>query len=263
MSETGGEIHLADGRSVGWRQRISARARHVRLTLCARRGLEVVTPPGVPAEALHALVRARADWVARHLPKIEQGLRERQRPHSPRPESLVLPALEAQWRLEWRESPASRHELRELPGRVLLLRSAKGDIHAFRPLLLRWLRQRAAAHLPDRLEALSRRSGLNYGRVSIGHARTRWASCSSRGDIRLNLSLLFLPPPLLDHVLLHELCHTREMNHSPRFWALLRQQDPACEAHRRALSQASREALPVWLFDEGELAPAALCALGG
>lgn len=75
--------------------------------------------------------------------------------------------------------------------------------------------------LPGRLAFLSARHELPYTKVSINAARTRWGSCSSRKSINLSLFLMLLPSRLIDYVLLHELCHTREMNHGPRFWALL------------------------------------------
>ena len=87
--------------------------------------------------------------------------------------------------------------------------------------VLECLRKQARHILPARLTALAIRNGFTYNRVTIKNARTRWGSCSSRGNINLSLYLMLLPPHLIDYVLLHELCHTREMNHGPRFWTLL------------------------------------------
>ncbi|MCM1108197.1 MAG: M48 family metallopeptidase [Clostridium sp.] len=83
------------------------------------------------------------------------------------------------------------------------------------------LRKQAHYYLPDRLKALAARHGFEFNSVKINSARTRWGSCSSRRNINLSLFLMTLPSHLTDYVLLHELCHTREMNHGPRFWALM------------------------------------------
>lgn len=83
------------------------------------------------------------------------------------------------------------------------------------------LRRHAKAFLPGRLEALSRQTGLAYAGVKINSSKGRWGSCSARKSINLSCYLLLLPTHLIDYVLLHELCHTREMNHGTHFWALL------------------------------------------
>lgn len=83
------------------------------------------------------------------------------------------------------------------------------------------LRRNAKIILPPRLYMLSNRHNLPYGKVKINSSRGRWGSCSAKKDINLSYFLVLLPQHLIDYVLLHELCHTREMNHSDRFWALL------------------------------------------
>lgn len=83
------------------------------------------------------------------------------------------------------------------------------------------LRRNAKIILPPRLYALSLQHNLSYKSVKINSSSGRWGSCSARGDINLSYFLVLLPKHLIDYVLLHELAHTREMNHGERFWALL------------------------------------------
>ena len=122
-------------------------------------------------------------------------------------------------------------------GQKFLSRSCDGEVQIIYPAdtdfsnadLQQWLRRvvteamrrRAAEVLPSLLEQLARRHGLTYGKVKINAASTRWGSCSGRGDINLSLYLMLLPAHLVEYVLLHELTHTREMNHGERFHALL------------------------------------------
>jgi predicted metal-dependent hydrolase len=88
-------------------------------------------------------------------------------------------------------------------------------------LLERALRHEARRVLPNRLHRLAEQHGFSYTDVRIGNAKGRWGSCSTRGSINLSLSLMLLPDHLINYVLLHELCHTLEMNHSERFWSLM------------------------------------------
>lgn len=83
------------------------------------------------------------------------------------------------------------------------------------------LRRNAKIILPMRLYQLSGEHNLSYKSAKINSSRGRWGSCSARKAINLSYFLVLLPPHLIDYVLLHELCHTREMNHGDRFWALL------------------------------------------
>ena len=85
------------------------------------------------------------------------------------------------------------------------------------------LRRNAKSILPPRLARLAKQNGLPYASVKINSSQGRWGSCSARKDINLSYFLVLLPTHLIDYVLLHELCHTREMSHSERFWGLLNQ----------------------------------------
>lgn len=91
------------------------------------------------------------------------------------------------------------------------------------------LRAQAKAQLPPRLAALAAQHGFQYKRVFIKNNRTNWGSCSSLGNINLNLRLVTLPQELQDYVMLHELCHLKYLNHSPQFHALL---ESVCPGHR-------------------------------
>jgi predicted metal-dependent hydrolase len=87
-----------------------------------------------------------------------------------------------------------------------------------RPVVECWLRRRAVAQLPAELFALAERHGITVARVSVRNQQSRWGSCSRRGTISLNWRLVQVPPFVREYVLVHELMHRRELNHSARFW---------------------------------------------
>lgn len=118
-----------------------------------------------------------------------------------------------------------------------VLRVGPGTLTCFHPpgqqwddeALQRWLsravgealRVHAESVLPSRLEVLAAARGLRYAEVCVTRTRSRWGSCDTRRRISLSLYVLLLPPHLQDYVMQHELTHLVEMNHGPRFWALL------------------------------------------
>jgi len=88
-------------------------------------------------------------------------------------------------------------------------------------LRIRALRNEARVYLPGRLTELAGRYGYTYRRLFLKNLKSRWGSCSSAGNINLNIRLMDLPDHLIDYVILHELAHTRHKNHGPAFWAEL------------------------------------------
>jgi hypothetical protein len=102
---------------------------------------------------------------------------------------------------------------------------------------LRALRIEAKAYLPRRLRAIAETYDFHFQKVRFSSASTRWGSCSAHGTISLNVWLMQLPLEIIDYVLVHELCHTRHMNHSQAFWDLVEHCDPDYKTKRAELKQ--------------------------
>ena len=81
------------------------------------------------------------------------------------------------------------------------------------------LAERALEYIPERVAYFAPIVGVSYGRITVRNQRTRWGSCSGKGNLNFNCLLMLTPEDVIDYVVVHELCHLKEMNHSPRFWA--------------------------------------------
>ncbi len=106
---------------------------------------------------------------------------------------------------------------------------------------MRTLHEHAAQYLPTRVAYYAPRIGVTYGRITIRSQRTLWGSCSSKGNLNFNCLLMLTPPEVIDSIVVHELCHRREMNHSVRFYALVRAVCPDYDACRKWLKEHGDE----------------------
>lgn len=240
-------LELADGRRISYRVRVSARGRAIRFRLSAASGLVVTVPRGFDRSRLVAVVHGKRDWVARHLARFEADGALAERIVAAPPEAFELRALDEAWRVEYRRTPARTPSARTTaPGRIVVAGPVE-DATACRAALHRWLARRGREMLTPWLERLSVETGLRPGGVAIKGQRGRWGSCSARGNINLNYKLLFLPPEWVRYVLVHELCHLAEPNHTPRFWALVRRFEPRA-GEIDAVVRKARDCMPGWVL---------------
>ncbi len=238
--------------------RESTRTRHVHLRFSLRDGLEVVVPPGFDRGEIPSLLRAKATWIERVEREFE---RERRRldaaPPDRLPTTINLRALGEVWTVRAIPTESRRLALREAEGRCLVLQGPVSFPQSWRPALKRWLAKKAKSVLSTWIASEAAAHRWRYGRISIRWQRSRWGSCSRRGagapgtasTLTLNASLLFLPPHLVRYVVVHELCHTRHLNHSAAFWRCLEAIEPGARALRNELREAWRYP-PTWLDDE-------------
>ena len=119
------------------------------------------------------------------------------------------------------------------------LASAPQPASPFTEEEIRALADKALKIIPGRVRHYAALIGVAYGRVTIRNQKSKWGSCSAKGNLNFNCLLTLCPPEVLDYVVIHELCHRKEMNHSPKFWAEVEKYAPDYQARRK------------WLKDEG------------
>ena len=222
-----------------WSLRVSRRARHARLQVKPFGGLEVVIPARFPRHQVAALVDRHAAWARRQLAR-QASLRQAIR----LPDELSLAFDNSTTPIVYR-GDSSFDAVDNRCGESIVI--AGVDQRARIDKLRRCIRRRAQQSLPPLLEQVSRRTGLGFNRVSIRSQKTRWGSCSNRGNISLNDQLLFLPAETVEYLMIHELCHTRHLNHSRAFWALVQTHCPGYRAHEAHLRK-SRNLVPDWFL---------------
>jgi len=227
--------------------RRSARAHHVWLRLSSSGELVVVLPRGFSEKRVPELLLKHRVWLERAEKRVEARRRTLQKEVPANlPEVVHLRAVGQSWAVQYRPTGSKRVAAVARPQNVLLLSGSTAEREACRQALLRWLRRKAVAELEPWFRELARRGRFSVSRVVVRSQRTRWASCSRKGAVSLNLRLLFVTPELAEHVMLHELCHTVRMDHSRRFWEQLGKHDPEWQLHRRQL-RAEWQRVPLWL----------------
>jgi len=239
------QVHLPDGRKLDYEIRPSFKARSLRLKMTAGDGLTVIAPLGVDEQRVIELVASKRDWILAKLDQFAEVRHLLVDQESARPEAFELPALAEAWRVEYRMTKGMTVGAQtDQPGRVLVY-GAVEDGERCKAALRRWLARHAKESLTSWLEAMAADGGLRFSQVVIKNQRTRWGSCSADNVISLNAKLLFLAPKLVRYVLMHELCHTLEPNHTSRFWTFLRQLEPQTDLLHGQMREAWKQ-IPPW-----------------
>lgn len=212
-----------------------------------REGLVIIVPRGFNRSRIPAIIAEKREWIERtRIWAEEQRCMLASRKPLVVPGSIDLRSVGESWTVVARQTDSSRASAREHAERTLVLSGPIDDIPACLAALSRWTGRQARKHLVPWLEQLGSQTGFQFDRAIIGNQRTCWGSCSPKGTISLNQKLLFLPERLVNYVLMHELCHTAQMNHSRRFWSHVGRHEPAWRERRRELGE-SWQLVPPWL----------------
>lgn len=207
--------------------RVSARSRYMRLTIRPDTGLVAAVPLGYRATALQQFLHHHRRWIAREhdrLARLKAAIPTRW------PYGTTLPyrGEEHAIVLEGGVRPATVVRT-AVPS--LIVRMPAPTLEGARRLLKRWYLAEASQRLTTRAAELARVLGVTVARIRVRDQRYRWGSCSVHGHLNFNYRLIMAPPAALEYVVIHELMHRRQMNHSKRFWALVAEHCPDYRRH--------------------------------
>jgi hypothetical protein len=228
----------ARGASEPFAVRVSPRARRLTVRVHVGGHVEVVVPRGVAPGTVRAFVSRNTTWIDRKI--AELGARVAPAPSVP--DSVQFNATGERFLVHWHR--AERARLRHDASTVHL---QARDVPCALSLLREWLVQSAQRRLVPQIWDLSRELGFCLTGATIRRQRTRWGSCSSRGKISMNCSLLFMPPPVVRYLMVHELSHLQHLNHSSAFWSTVERHEPQYRLLDRQLTAGWR-AVPDWVF---------------
>lgn len=214
------------------------RAKHVKFSYSPVKGLRITLPMRMSMKHLPDIVKAHRAWIVLQVEKNPPSA-------FVRPSRIHLPLLESTWSVHY-EAKQDRARLREKRSGELILNVAETSSEEVIYLLKKWVRRKALQHLPPLFQSVSEAIQLPYRRLSIRSQETMWGSCSGDHSIRLNDRLVFFPWPLARHIMIHELCHTQEMNHSAAFWSLVKKNDEHYRLHRQQCRHYQQQ-LPAWI----------------
>jgi len=205
--------------------RVSPRARRVGLRIdSAERTVELVLPRGVPAGTGLRFLAAKRKWIAASLQALPQP--------APFVEGAVVPLLGVPHRVR-REHDPSAPPISVTDGEIRVTGEPAHLARQVRDHLV----ITARAELTRRAHRLAARIGHEVARVNVRDPKSRWGSCSGRGNLSFSWRLILAPEPVLEYVVAHEVAHLAEMNHGPRFWDLVEKLTPGSAGPRAWLKR--------------------------
>ncbi len=189
--------------------------------------IKVSTPWHMPDRTIVAFVRQKSQWLDEQ--RTERSVI--------RNDDVVAHTYVFRFQADDLESVRSKVQMNTIlilhPHAVSLDDPAVQD--KARKVAHKLLKQEAEDYLPERIHSLSSEFELQFANLQLKRLRSRWGSCTPERKISLNTHLMNLPHQLIDHVILHELAHTRHLNHQSEFWELFESMDPHCRIHRKQL----------------------------
>lgn len=203
--------------------------------------MQVVAPPGIPERTLHRFVEQKQRWVVATLLRLDARVKHVKRlVPEVYADGVDVPYQGRACRLAFWPSRLKRVKIEHADHFIIHVPETM-DVYdhsdAVREALTRWLKNDAKVKAGDYADKHARKCSLTPRSISIRAQKSRWGSCGVHNDISLNWLLILAPPEVFEYVVVHELCHIRERNHSSRFWQLVAEHLPDYQQRRNWLKE--------------------------
>ena len=209
---------------ISYKYRFSSKAQRLRLQISLGNELEVILPRGYELKEAENFILTKSKWIKKHL--------------------SFQPVKKKNYyyfgnRITIRQEFAlfiKKHIIRLEKDELKIISPENSNIE-LNKLYTTWVRNQAKEYLPERAAELANQFGFSINKISVRKQKTRWGSYSSQGNISFNFLLLGYTKEVIDYVIIHELCHSKEMNHSEDFWTLVKRFCPRFMTLRQELKR--------------------------
>jgi predicted metal-dependent hydrolase len=215
-----------DSDEINYKIRRSSRAKYLQLRISSNGVLELILPQRAGLTDGQHFINNKKDWVKKHLhllKKEEDQMLFLGKPLTIHQEFHLF---------------GKKHHFKELPDNTLLVSSPEGSSITINEFYKTYLRVKAKKYLPEWTLSLANKYNFNPKRITIKGHKTRWGSCSGKGNINFNYKLMQFSREVIEYVIIHELCHLRQLNHSKLFWDEVAKYSPRYQTLRRQLKKS-------------------------
>jgi predicted metal-dependent hydrolase len=241
------QLQLFDSREAAphWTVRVSRRARRLSVRVYPGGKVEIVAPPGASPATIQRFVGAHREWIEERVVDLSAiaGVTT-----EVLPSRVELPAIARHYDVAYHPQSGRRTHALASGDTRLTVSGATAEPRAVSHALKNWLFDLAEYVLARELAQTAAMGDFGYRRLQVRLQRTRWGSCSASGTISLNVCVLFQPADVMRYLLIHELSHTRHMNHSRKFWSLVESLEPDYQRLDRELLRGWQR-VPGWMFN--------------
>lgn len=226
------------GTIIPYKERKSSRSKQLSLRVDYEK-VTVVAPKRATAREIREFVKANQDWILAHWKKLLEM--QRQIPNRLYQDGEILSVLGQAYKLKILKTDQKMIALRFYhEEKIIEIRLPEGlateyQTEAIREILEKGLKRKARDVFQTKLKTFSIQMGVSYNSFRLKEQRTRWGSCSSKGNINLNWRVILAPEQIVDYLIIHELAHLKQMNHSSDFWEIVSQYCPDYAVSRQWL----------------------------
>ncbi len=213
---------LINQSQIPYQIRFSKKAKYLQLRINHSSSLELVIPKRYSLKDGEKFINDKIDWIKKYSSKLIQ-----------KEEKYFFFGEEI--KIQQNYDLFVKRPLIKYESKVLQIKIPNGSNYELNELYLAFLKRQAKKYLVERVNYLASKFNFKINKISIRGQRTRWGSCSSGGKLSFNFKLMKFRKEVIDYVIIHELCHLREMNHSKKFWKLVESYSPNYKSLRKEL----------------------------